>query len=345
MRVLSILGARPQFIKHASLQKRFLEFGVDEVLLHTGQHFDENMSEIFFSSLHLSPPSIRLHSVTNHALTQLSEMLGGMQKSVGGEKFDWVIVYGDTTSTLAGSLFAKENSLKLAHIEAGVRSFDMRMPEERNRVLCDQLSDKLFAPNQSALKNLEHEHVRGDIVVSGDVMEEGFGLFAPLATKPDGVDEREFVLCTLHRQSNVDDKKRLQFLLQGLGELREKIIFPLHPRTKKRLQEFSLTLPCNLIPIPPQGYLQTLWLLKHAKAIVTDSGGLQKEAVYAQKPCLILRDVSEWSEFVECGASYLLGDHKIKDAFNATLAYFLPLDSHAKQKPTQKILEELNKAF
>lgn len=341
MRVLSILGARPQFIKHASLQKRFDEFGIEEVLLHTGQHFDHNMSEVFFSSLALKTPDIQLECKSSHSLIQLGEMLKGMQERVGGEEFDWVIVYGDTTSTLAGSLFAKENVLKLAHIEAGVRSFDLSMPEERNRILCDQLSDLLFAPNSIACENLGREGVRGEIIESGDVMEEGFALFSPMAIKPDEIGEGEFVLCTLHRQSNVDCKERLHFLLQGLGELAERIVLPLHPRTRKRIAEFDLTLPSNLVLLPPQGYLQTLWLLLHTKAVITDSGGLQKEAVYAQKPCLILRDVSEWSEFVECKASFLLGESSVKRAYELMLASFSPLDLNLKEKPTEVIIKRL----
>ncbi|RDU69929.1 UDP-N-acetylglucosamine 2-epimerase (non-hydrolyzing) [Helicobacter cholecystus] len=343
MRILSILGARPQFIKHASLQKHFVEFGIDEVLLHTGQHFDDNMSKVFFSSLSLKPPTLQLEIQSTNSLIQLGEMLGEMQKRVGGERFDWVIVYGDTTSTLAGSLFAKENSLALAHIEAGVRSFDMNMPEERNRVLCDQLSDKLFAPNESACENLLKEGVRGDVILSGDVMEEGFELFSPLAQKPEGLSEESFILCTLHRQSNVDHQDRLHFLLEGLGKIPTKILLPLHPRTKKRLEEFSLSLPRNIIALPPQGYLQTLWLLKNAQMVMTDSGGLQKEAVYAKKPCLILREVSEWGEFVECGASYLLGNMELNEAYSKTLLNFLPLDLNLKEKPTLKIVKELLK--
>lgn len=341
MRVLSILGARPQFIKHASLQRRLAEFGVEETLLHTGQHFDSNMSEIFFHSLQMTPPKIELCIDSSHPLNQLAQMLKGMQESVGGEKFDWVIVYGDTTSTLAGSLFAKENSLPLAHIEAGLRSFDMRMPEERNRIICDQLSDKLFAPNCSACENLYKEGVRGEVILSGDVMEEGFELFSPLAKKPERIEEGEFVLCTLHRQSNVDEKGRLSLLLDGLGELGEKIILPLHPRTQKRISDFSLSLPKNIYILPPQGYLQNLWLILNAKAILTDSGGLQKEAVYAQKPCLILRDRSEWGEYVECGASFLLRDYNIKEAYALMLSSFSPLKNQTAQKPTLKIVEEL----
>lgn len=318
MRVLSIVGARPQFIKHAVIQRKFREYGISEVLLHTGQHFDLNMSEIFFESLSLTPPQIHLQTPSSSSLSQLSYMLGSMQERLEGESFDYVLVYGDTTSTLAGSLFAKENGFALAHIEAGLRSYDNSMPEERNRVICDHLSDILFTPNLSAFQNLQKEGVRGEVVVSGDIMEEGFSLFLPMAQKPLDVEiPSNFIFCTLHRQSNVDDKERLEFLLQGLDEVSRQIpiVLSLHPRTQKNLQNFSLSLPSSLIVLPPQGYLQTLWLISHSQMVFTDSGGVQKEASFGGKKCLVLREVSEWVELVESGACELLGDRSIPKAY------------------------------
>ena len=318
MRVLSIVGARPQFIKHAVIQKALKERGISEVLLHTGQHFDLNMSEIFFESLSLTPPQIHLQTPIASSLTQLSYMLSSMQERLGGERFEYVLVYGDTTSTLAGSLFAKENGFSLAHIEAGLRSYDRSMPEERNRLISDHLSDILFAPNLTAVNNLQKEGVRGEVVMSGDIMEEGFSLFLPMAQKPLGVQiPSKFIFCTLHRQSNVDDRDRLGFLLQGLEEVAKKIpiILSLHPRTQKNIQNFSLSLPSNLIILPPQGYLQTLWLISHSQMVFTDSGGVQKEASYGGKKCLVLRDVSEWVELVESGACELLGERSIPRAY------------------------------
>lgn len=318
MRVLSIVGARPQFIKHAVIQRKFKEYGISEVLLHTGQHFDLNMSEIFFESLHLSPPQIHLQIPTTSSLSQLSAMLELMQEKLKGERFDYVLVYGDTTSTLSGSLFAKEMGYALVHIEAGLRSYDMRMPEERNRIVCDHLSDVLFAPNQSAVENLQKEGIKGEVVLSGDVMEEGFEVFLPLACKPSEVEiPSEFIFCTLHRQSNVDDEQRLEFLLNGLGEVsgQTPIVLALHPRTKRRIEEFALTLPKNLIILPPQGYLQTLWLISHSQMVFSDSGGVQKEAGFGGKKCLVLREVSEWVELVESGACELLGERGILEAY------------------------------
>lgn len=318
MRVLSIVGARPQFIKHAVIQRKFREYGISEILLHTGQHFDLNMSKIFFENLSLTPPQIHLQTPSTSSLSQLSYMLSSMQERLEGESFDYVLVYGDTTSTLAGSLFAKENGFALAHIEAGLRSFDNSMPEERNRVICDHLSDILFAPNLSALQNLQKEGVRGEVVVSGDIMEEGFSLFLPMAQKPLDVEiPSNFIFCTLHRQSNVDDKARLEFLLQGLDEVSRQIpiILSLHPRTQKNIQNFSLSLPSNLIILPPQGYLQTLWLISHSQMVFTDSGGVQKEASFGGKKCLVLREVSEWVELVESGVCELLGERSIPKAY------------------------------
>lgn len=327
MRVLSIVGARPQFIKHAVIQRKFKEYGISEVLLHTGQHFDLNMSEIFFESLHLSPPQIHLQISSTSSLSQLSIMLELMQEKLKEARFDYVLVYGDTTSTLAGSLFAKEMGYALVHIEAGLRSYDMRMPEERNRIVCDHLSDVLFAPNKNAVENLQKEGIRGEVVLSGDVMEEGFEVFLPLACKPSEVEiPLEFIFCTLHRQSNVDDKQRLEFLLNGLGEVAEQtpIVLALHPRTKKRIEEFSLTLPKNLIILPPQGYLQTLWLISHSQMVFSDSGGVQKEAVFGGKKCLVLREVSEWVELVESGACELLGERSILEAYKEMKDKSLP---------------------
>lgn len=318
MRVLSIVGARPQFIKHAVIQRKLSEYGISEVLLHTGQHFDLNMSEIFFESLHLTPPQIHLQIPASSPLSQLSMMLELMQERLKEESFDYVLVYGDTTSTLAGSLFAKEKGYALVHIEAGLRSFDLRMPEERNRIVCDCLSDVLFAPNQTAVENLAKEGIRGKVVLSGDVMEEGFELFLPMAHKPSDAEiPSKFIFCTLHRQSNVDNQQRLEFLLDGLSKVAEEIaiVLALHPRTKKRILEFGLVLPKNLIVIPPQGYLQTLWLISHSQMVFSDSGGVQKEAGFGGKKCLVLREVSEWVELVESGACELLGDRSIPEAY------------------------------
>lgn len=322
MHILTILGARPQFIKHSMIQRQFKNKGIKETLLHTGQHYDPSMSAIFFHELGISSPQIFLQTQESDSLMQLGLMLSQMSQIFHHDTFDYVLVYGDTTSTLAGSLFARERKIPLVHIEAGLRSGDLDMPEERNRVICDHLSKLLFVPTKNALWNLKQEKVKGKIILSGDVMKDAFLHFSSLAKCPSGVEiPRDFILCTLHRQSNVDSKERLEFLLEGLSKvsLKMPVLFLIHPRTKKRLEEFALKLPASIIPLPPQGYLQTLWLLTHCFCVFTDSGGLQKEAYFAQKKCLILRDVSEWNELIESQASLLLKSNEVDEAYGHLL--------------------------
>lgn len=326
MRVLTILGARPQFIKHTIVQKKMPMFGIEETLLHTGQHFSPSMSEIFFQELGISPPHFSLDVGGKDSLLQLSAMLDQMDQRLQNEYFDYVLVYGDTTSTLAGSLFARDRGFPLVHIEAGLRSGDLDMPEERNRLVCDHFSSFLFAPTQKAVQNLKNENIKGKIILSGDVMQESFLHFLPKAKKPLESLPQDFILCTLHRQSNVDHKERLEFLLDGLEEIAQKtaIVLPLHPRTKARIKDFGLKLSEKIIFISPQGYLQTLWLITHSSLVLTDSGGLQKEAYFARKKCLILREASEWSELVECGASELLGRRSLQDALECLSPFSAP---------------------
>lgn len=343
MRILTILGARPQFIKHAIVQKKMSLFGIEETLLHTGQHFSPSMSEIFFQELGIAPPHFSLDVGGKDSLLQLSVMLKQMDQRLDHRVFDYVLVYGDTTSTLAGSLFARDRGIPLAHIEAGLRSGDLGMPEERNRLVCDHFSSLLFAPTQKALINLKSEKIKGRVIVSGDVMQESFLHFLPKAKKPLEDIPQDFILCTLHRQSNVDDRQRLQFLLQGLGSVAKKraVVVPLHPRTNQRLRDFGLSLPEGIISIPPQGYLQTLWLIDRASLVLTDSGGLQKEAYFARKKCLVLRDVSEWSELVEFGACELLGEKSIPEALASLSLFSAPPFLYGEGKSVEIILETL----
>lgn len=345
MRILSIIGARPQFIKHAIMQKALIENGIEEILVHTGQHFDATMSDVFFQSLQMRKPDYYLGKKS------LEGMLKELKKIEA--KFDCVLVYGDTTSTLAGALYAKEVNKFLIHIEAGLRSYDMQMPEERNRVLTDRLSDLLFVPTKQALDNLNKEGFGGKgfgrVVLSGDIMQDSFEYFIHFALPPKGLDEeQEFILCTLHRQSNVDCKERLEFLIDGLNAIsqEQKIIFPLHPRVAKRLREFEIELSNQIVVLPPQGYLQTLWLLKNAQKVLTDSGGLQKEAFFAKKQALILRDVSEWVELAECGACELLGQREVYKAYKEMGEFGgvkrdLSIDLYGGGKSVEKIVETL----
>ncbi|WP_027326981.1 non-hydrolyzing UDP-N-acetylglucosamine 2-epimerase [Helicobacter pametensis] len=341
MRILTILGARPQFIKHSVIQKRLKEHGIEEVLLHTGQHFDTSMSEIFFKELEIKKPDLLLEIRERDSLLQLSSMLAQMHKNLEAKNFDCVLVYGDTTSTLAGSLFAKDKGMRLAHIEAGLRSGDLGMPEERNRIITDQMADLLFAPTIEAYENLVRENIKGEVIISGDVMLDSFLHFLPRSQAPQGVRiPEEFILCTLHRQSNVDDRERLRFLLEGLGEVAERIpiIFPIHPRTQKRIEEFDLTLPSSILFVPPQGYLQTLWLLEHCQCVFTDSGGLQKEAYFAKKKCLVLREVSEWVELVENDACELLGSQGVLEAYQSLGGFSTPSGLYGDGRSVERIL-------
>lgn len=334
------MGARPQFIKHAIVQKQLKAFNITEVLLHTGQHSDLLMSEIFFQELGMQSPTIVLQIAGSDSLSQLGSMLEQMHRVLLNERFDCVLVYGDTTSTLAGSLFARERGFPLVHVESGLRSGDFGMPEERNRFICDHFSSLLFAPTQVAIDWLSREGVKGEVILSGDVMQEGFWHFAPMAKQPQTPLPQNFILCTLHRQSNVDDPHRLAFLLKGLERVaqKQKILFPLHPRTKRRMDEFSLSFSANIIPIPPQGYLQTLWLILHASVVLTDSGGLQKESYFAKKKCLVLREVSEWSELVESGASELLASRGVDEAWEALSVFSAPSFLYGAERSVEIIL-------
>ncbi|ANV98143.1 UDP-N-acetylglucosamine 2-epimerase [Helicobacter enhydrae] len=342
MRLLNIVGARPQFIKHSVMQKQFQHYGIEEILVHTGQHCDDMMSSVFFETLQINPPHYHLKSVS------LGAMLEALKKELADCDFDAVLVYGDTTSTLAGALYAKERKKLLVHIEAGLRSYDMQMPEEINRVLTDRIADFLFAPTEIALNNLKLEGFWGDrgkgcAYWGGDVMEDAFRFYSKSAICPDGLETSgDFVVCTMHRQSNVDDRQRLEFLLQGLGELQEQIVLPLHPRTLHKIQTFDLTIPTNCVMLPPQGYFEMLWLLQNAKAVITDSGGLQKEAFFAGKPCLVLRDCSEWMELVQKQASILLGNETLPQAYQRMLGLQVaPLDLYGGGKSVDRILSTL----
>lgn len=345
MRILTIIGARPQFVKHAILQKKLADYGIEEILLHTGQHFDFAMSEVFFQELEMRQPQILLEIKERESLLQLGSMLIQMHQRLKSEDFDCVVVYGDTTTTLAGSLFAKERSVKLVHIEAGLRSGDLAMPEERNRIMSDQVSDLLFAPTLGAYENLLKEDVKGKAFMSGDVMLDSFLHFSSRAQKPQGVEiPQDFILCTLHRQNNVDNMERLKVLFQGLGKVGKKtpILLPLHPRTQRRLKEFHISPPPpSICLLPPQGYLQTLWLLEHCAYVFTDSGGLQKEAYFAKKKCLVLREVSEWKELVESGACELLGQRTIDQAFETLGAFEAIPNLYGEGNSVKKILEVL----
>lgn len=312
-RILTVIGARPQFIK-ASVVSRAIQQaeGIEEIMLHTGQHFDSNMSDVFFNQLAIPRPDVQLniHGGSHGEMT--GRMLAEIEKALLEHKPDRVLVYGDTNSTLAGALAAAKLHIPVAHVEAGLRSFNMRMPEEINRILTDQLSDLLFCPTDTAVRNLENEGCAGKqarVIQVGDVMQDAALLFAKRALAPAGRSLPEgFILATLHRAENTDDPQRLASILKALNHLHQKIapvVLPLHPRTRKLIALQGLQLDVMLID--PVGYFEMVWLLDHCQMVLTDSGGVQKEAFFFGKACVTMRDQTEWVELIEAGANELVG--------------------------------------
>ena len=307
-RVLTVVGARPQFVKAAplvaALRKRFAH-----TLLHTGQHFDDAMSGAFFRELGIPRPQIHLGLSGGSHGAMTGAMLAAIEAVLTRVKPSVVIVLGDTNSTLAGALAAAKLHIPVAHVEAGLRSFDMKMPEEVNRRLTDHVSSLLFCPTKAAALNLASEGIRAGVFVVGDVMTDVLRKMTKSARAALATMEapRDFYFATVHRQENTDDKARLSGILAGLGSLPHPVVLPLHPRTRARLRTFRLRVPANVRTLGPVSYAQSLGLSLGARAVLTDSGGLQKEAFLLGKPCVTLRDTTEWTETLEGGANRLVG--------------------------------------
>jgi UDP-N-acetylglucosamine 2-epimerase (non-hydrolysing)/UDP-GlcNAc3NAcA epimerase len=312
---LTVIGNRPQFVKAAAVS-RLLRAEHDELLVHTGQHYDDELSTIFVQELGVPRPEreLGIHDGTN--TSQVSRMLAALEALVAGERPDAVLVYGDTNSTLAGGLAAAQAGVPVAHVEAGMRSFDRAMPEELNRVLTDHLADLLLCSSQTAVDNLAAERATGRVELVGDVMVDVALLFQPRAREDDaalkraGVARGEYVLVTAHRAGNVDDPQRLRRLVDLLLALPLPAVLPLHPRTGARLDAAGwldeLQAADHVILTPPLGYIEFTALLCGARAMLTDSGGVQKEAYLAGVPCITLRDTTEWVETVEAGWNVLV---------------------------------------
>lgn len=313
MKVLTIIGARPQFIKASVVSKAILDqSGISETIVHTGQHFDANMSDIFFEQLGIPKPDYQLniHGGSHGEMT--GRMLMEIEGVILNERPDRVMVYGDTNSTLAGALAAAKLNIPVAHIEAGLRSYNMRMPEEINRILTDQVSDILFCPTEVAVDNLKKEGFVDkpvQILNVGDVMQDSAMFFAQRAVQPAGLEPHEgFILATLHRAENTDDPVRLASIAQALNEINKNVapvVLPLHPRTRGVVERLGLTLDVKVID--PVGYLEMIWLLQRCELVLTDSGGVQKEAFFFGKACVTMRDQTEWVELITCGANVLVG--------------------------------------
>ena len=315
-KIVTVLGARPQFIKAAVLNRIIQKRGeIQEVIVHTGQHFDENMSEIFFRELGIPPAAYNLdvNKVGHGAMT--GKMMERLEPVLERENPDMVLVYGDTNSTLAGALVARKMGIPVAHVEAGLRSGNMEMPEEINRIVTDRISNILFCPTEQAIKNLESEGFGAfdiRVVQSGDIMKDSVAFLKnKMGSMQDlresyGLQGERFVLATIHRQENTDDRSKLSSIFEGLDEISRntQVVIPLHPRTKSAMSEFGIETEINLID--PVGYASMQQLLHFCELVITDSGGLQKEAFFHKKPCLVVRPQTEWVELIDRGLAQLV---------------------------------------
>lgn len=330
LKIVTIVGARPQFIKAAAVSRVIRNQyanRIDEVLVHTGQHYDENMSQVFFDELDIPHPKFNLEiSGGNHG-AMTGRMLETIESVLLSEKPDWVLIYGDTNSTLAGALAAAKLHIPVAHVEAGLRSFNMRMPEEVNRILADRVSNRLFCPTQTAVENLAREGVTAGVSLVGDVMYDVSLYYRDIArSRSDvldrlGLREGEYVLATCHRAENTDDPSRLREIGLALADLavRQPVVLPVHPRTAKILADQGLTaLMKDVRMVEPLPFLDMVRLEQSARVIVTDSGGVQKEAFFYQVPCVTMRDETEWIETVELGWNMLTGASRVEIVSAAT---------------------------
>jgi UDP-N-acetylglucosamine 2-epimerase len=319
MKIISIIGARPQFIK-ASVVSEELRKNFTELIIHTGQHYDYEMSKLFFEQLDIPEPDYHLDVGSGTHGYQTGEMLKRIEEIFIAEKPDLVLTYGDTNSTLAGALAASKMHVKTGHIEAGLRSFDKSMPEEINRIITDHCSDLLFCPTKTAVNNLKREGITSGVYLTGDVMVDCLFKYSEVAEEKTtiledlGIDRKKYLVVTVHRASNTDNRANLEQIVDALSEISEPIIFPIHPRTRKSLRVFGLYDKLinhrNIKVIQPVGYLEFLRLMKNARKIITDSGGIQKEAYILKVPCITLRENTEWVETVQDGWNVLVGAKK-----------------------------------
>ena len=365
IRLLTIIGARPQIIKAAAVSRAVrTQFAgqIEETILHTGQHYDENMSEVFFRELGIPSPDMNLHVGSGSHGVQTAEMLKGIERMLMEQPFDGVLIYGDTNSTLAGALAASKLQVPIFHVEAGLRSFNMSMPEEINRIVADRLGNLLFAPTETAVRNLEHEGLANHVVLSGDVMYDNALYFAPKAEEQSdiierlGVKKKQFVLATIHRPANTDNAENLHSILRALSDIAASgvdVVVPLHPRTRARMINDGMGALLNdansrLRIIEPASFFEIIRLEKHAQVVMTDSGGVQKEAFFYGTPCVILRPETEWVEIVDAGAGILAdADYeRIIEAYHSLAGkqvIFPPLfgDGHAAERILSEIVKYL----
>lgn len=328
MKVLTVVGARPQFIKAAALSPCFADCEqVEELIVHTGQHYDASMSDVFFEEMRIPPPKYNLGIGGGSHGQNTGRMIEGIEQILLEERPSAVLVYGDTDSTLAASIAASKLGIYLAHVEAGLRSFRRAMPEEINRVLTDHISDVLYAPSQVAADHLIREGISTKkIVITGDVMCDTVRIFSSIAKEKSqilrqlGLESGKYHLLTMHRKENTDEPGVLQSVMNGLAKSDLPIVFPVHPRTTDRISKFGIALPDCVVKVDPLGYLDTLQLLSNCKLLLTDSGGMQKEAYFLGRPCVTLREETEWVELVDQRVNILAGasEKKIGDALGGS---------------------------
>lgn len=355
MKIVTILGARPQFIKAGTVSREIAKYSdIEEVIIHTGQHFDVNMSDIFFDEMKIPTPNynLNINSLEHGAMT--GQMIEKIEEILFKEKPNWVMIYGDTNSTIAGSLAASKLHIRIAHIEAGLRSFNIDMPEEVNRILTDRISSILFCPTDTAIQNLKNEGYPNQLTTKnyqliqnvGDVMQDGALFYRDFSIKPKVKLCGEYILTTVHRAENTDHPQRLESIFKALNEIAKEtqIVLPLHPRTRNILNKRKQKYSTNITIIEPVGYLEMIYLIENSKLVITDSGGLQKEAFFFKKPCITLRDETEWVELIEHKFNVLAGAEKIRilnsyNSFEFNTNFNINL--YGGGKASQKIIETL----
>jgi UDP-GlcNAc3NAcA epimerase len=328
MKIVTVVGARPQFIKAAGISRQ-LRQRHKEFLLHTGQHYDYKMAGVFFDGLEMPSPDVNLGVGSGPHGAQTGAMLQGVEEVLLSERPDWVLIYGDTNSTLAGALAAAKLHIPIVHVESGLRSYNRRMPEEINRIIADHLSDLLLCPSPTAVNNLAAEGITRNVHLVGDVMLDILVWAKPRAEIKAsvvlgqlGLKPGQYLLATLHRSENTDDPRRLGGILKAFNDIHETLIFPVHPRTRKVITRLEYPLQPHVRLMDPVGYLEMVTLSSSARMILTDSGGLQKEAYWLGVPCLTLRDETEWVETVEAGWNRLVGSDS--DRIKQAISTFVP---------------------
>lgn len=313
MKIITVIGARPQFIKAAVISRIVRQTpGVEEIILHTGQHYDHNINDIFFEELNIPAPKYNLNIGSDNHGAQTAKMLAGIESILLNEKPDWVLVYGDTNSTLAGALAAVKLHIPVAHVEAGLRSFNRKMPEEINRIMTDSVSDLLFAPTETAVTQLEKEDRKSVTFFTGDVMYDSVLYYKNMIEAQDQSSlpfycPKEYYLATIHRAENTDDPITLKKIFSTLNDFPFPVVLPIHPRTRHKLESYDIIPGGNIIVTEPVGYLHLLELILRAKKVVTDSGGVQKEAWFLNTPCVTIREETEWIETLQGNCNILCG--------------------------------------